>query len=209
VQALGERNAVLVGHGWGGLIAWTTAVFHPQVVRRLVIVGTPHPLRLRAAMTSDRRQRRALRHAISFQAPWSPERRLVRDDATYIATLLHDWAAPGWHDAETERRYRRAMQIPGVAHCSLEYYRWAVRSLMRPDGLRYARRMATPVHAPTLQLHGALDPCVLPSTARRSGDYVSAPYNFHEIPDVGHFPHIETPGLVTAEIMHWATTDEH
>jgi pimeloyl-ACP methyl ester carboxylesterase len=73
--------------------------------------------------------------------------------------------------------------------------------------MRYARTMATPVTTPTLQLHGALDPCVLPATAQKSGMYVDAPFTFHEIPDVGHFPHIETPGLVTAEIMHWATAE--
>jgi pimeloyl-ACP methyl ester carboxylesterase len=66
--------------------------------------------------------------------------------------------------------------------------------------------MSTPVNAPTLQLHGALDRCVLPRTARKSDAFVDAPYSFHEIPDVGHFPHLETPGLVTAEVMHWATT---
>jgi pimeloyl-ACP methyl ester carboxylesterase len=207
VQALGERDAVLVGHGWGGLIAWTAAVMHPEVVRRLVVIGAPHPLRLRTAMTTLPRQIRALSHAMTFQLPWTPERRLVRDDAAFIGELLQEWAAPGWHDAETERRYRAAIQIPGVAHCSLEYYRWAVRSLLRPDGMRYAKKMATPVTTPTLQLHGALDRCVLPSTAQRSGNYVDAPYTFHEIADVGHFPHLETPGLVTAEVMHWATAE--
>jgi pimeloyl-ACP methyl ester carboxylesterase len=144
---------------------------------------------------------------MNFQLPWTPERRLVRDDGAFVGELLHEWAAPDWDDPESERRYRAAIQIPGVAHCSLEYYRWAVRSLVRPDGMRYARRMATPVTQPTLQLHGALDTCVLPSTARRSDDYVEAAYVFHEIPDVGHFPHVETPGLVTAEVMHWATTE--
>ena len=206
VQALGERDAVLVGHGWGGLIAWTTAVLHPHVVRRLVVISAPHPMRLRKAMTTNAKQIRALGHAMRFQAPWTPERRLVQDDGAFVGELLREWAAPGWHDLETERFCRAAIQIPGVAHCSLEYYRWAVRSLLRPDGARYARRMSALIEAPTLQLHGAVDPCVLPSTARGSGEYVAAPYTFHEIPGVGHFPHIETPGLVTAEVMHWATT---
>jgi pimeloyl-ACP methyl ester carboxylesterase len=96
------------------------------------------------------------------------------------------------------------MQIPGVAHCSLEYYRWAVRSLIRPDGRRYARRMSTPVQAPTLQLQGALDTCVLPRVAEGSGAHVASRYEWREIPDVGHFPHVEAPGLVTTELMHWS-----
>ena len=49
---------------------------------------------------------------------------------------------------------RDAFQLPSVAHCSLEYYRWAFRSLPRPDGLRFARAMRPPVSAPVLALHG-------------------------------------------------------
>jgi pimeloyl-ACP methyl ester carboxylesterase len=207
ITALGERDAVVVGHGWGGLIAWTMGVFHPDVVRRLVILSTPHPLRLRRTMLSSGGQFRALGHAAAFQLPWRPERQLVVDDGAYVGELLRKWSAPGWPDAVTEQRYREAAQIPGVAHCSLEYYRWAVRSLVRPDGIRYARRMATPVHAATLQLHGLRDRCVLPAAARGSDAYVDATFESREIPDVGHFPHVEAPGLVTTELMHWAKAD--
>ena len=51
VRALGEREAVVVGHDWGGLLAWTTAALHPRSVRRLVVVSMAHPRRLRAGMT--------------------------------------------------------------------------------------------------------------------------------------------------------------
>ena len=52
------------------------------------------------------------------------------------------------------------MRIPPVAHTSLEYHRWFVRSTFRPDGLRYARQMRSPVAAPVLHLHGAVDSCI-------------------------------------------------
>ncbi len=202
ITALGERDAVVVGHGWGGLIAWTVAVLHPDVVRRLVVIGAPHPLQLRRGVTTGR-QRRGLGHAMAFQLPWRPERQLVADDGAYVIELLRQWSAPGWPDDESARRYRQAVQIPGVAHCSMEYYRWAIRSLVRPDGQRYARRMRTPVTAPTLHLHGALDPLTLPTVAQNSAQHVVADYEWREIPDVGHFPHVEVPGLVTTELMHW------
>src|SRR5246500_896567 len=50
IRALGEANAVVVGHGWGGLVAWTLGVFHPKVAGRLAVVSTAHPLRMRSAM---------------------------------------------------------------------------------------------------------------------------------------------------------------
>ncbi|MFL6863675.1 MAG: alpha/beta fold hydrolase, partial [Allosphingosinicella sp.] len=68
VRALGEQDAVVVGHDWGGLLAWTTAALHPRSVRRLVVLSMAHPRRLRAAIT-DAGQRHALRHALGFQLP--------------------------------------------------------------------------------------------------------------------------------------------
>ncbi len=63
VRALGEANAIVVGHDWGGLLAWTTAVYHPKIVQRLAVVSAPHPLRLRQAIVSDPRgQGWATRH---------------------------------------------------------------------------------------------------------------------------------------------------
>src|SRR3954453_4849492 len=55
IRALGERRAMVVGAGYGGMVAWTTAAFHPQLVSRLVVTGAAHPLRLRAAIATDPR----------------------------------------------------------------------------------------------------------------------------------------------------------
>ncbi|RAY14838.1 alpha/beta hydrolase [Actinomadura craniellae] len=209
VRALGEANATIVGHDWGGLLAWTTAVYHPKVVQRLVAVSAPHPLRLRQSVVgAPRRQGWATRHGFGFQVPLWPERRLVRDDAALIGRLLHEWSGPGWPDARTERMFRDAFQITGVAHSALEYHRWLVRSLARPDGIRYAHRMRAPIQVPTLQLHGGLDRCTLPSTAQGSGRYVSAPYRWRLIEDAGHFPHEERPEAFDARLLGWLTDPE-
>lgn len=203
IRSLGARDAVVVGQGLGGLVAWTLSVVHPRLVRRLVAVSIPHPRRLRRSHLTDARQVLASRHVLGYQRPVLPERQLVADDAAHVADLLRLWAAPGFPDEEAERRYRQAALIPGVAHCALESYRWAVRSIPRPDGLRYARRMASPVTVPTLQVHGALDPCILPSSAHGSGRYVEGPYRWHLQPGVGHFPAEENPGEFTATLLDW------
>lgn len=206
VRALGEANAIVVGHDWGGLLAWTMAVYQPKVIQRLVVVSAPHPLRLRQAIrTGLRTQAWAVRHSLGFQLPMWPERRLVRDDAALVGHLLRSWSGPGWPDEHTERIFRQAFQIPGVAHSAMEYHRWLVRSLARPDGIRYARRMRTPVQAPTLQLHGALDGFTLPSTAQGSGRYVTAPYRWRLIDGTGHFPHEEDPEAFDEALLSWLT----
>jgi pimeloyl-ACP methyl ester carboxylesterase len=208
IRALGESDAVVVGSDWGGLVGWTMAALHPRSVRRLVVVSAAHPRRLRAAVT-DAGQRRALAYALRFQLPRLPERRLTRADDDPVAELMRRWSGPSWvrtsDFAETVDRYRSALRIPQAAYGAMEYYRWAGRSQLRPDGLRFARRMAAPITAPTLQLHGALDRYVLPSTARGSGRYVAGAYEWRELPGVGHFPHEEAPDDVTTAIAAWAT----
>lgn len=211
IRSLGARDAVVVGQGLGGLVAWTLSVVHPRLVRRLVAVSMPHPRRLRRAHLTDPRQVRASRHVLGYQRPVLPERQLVADGAQHVADLLRLWSAPGFPDAEAEHQYRQAVLIPGVAHSALESYRWALRSIPRPDGLRYARRMASPVTVPTLQVHGALDACVLPSSARGSGRYVEGPYRWHLLPRVGHFPAEEDPATFNDVLTSWLAdpTPEH
>ena len=209
VRALGEANAVLVGHDWGGLVAWTVGAYFPKVVRRLAVVSAPHPLRIHTAVLADPLgQGKRSGYALRFQLPVLPERRLAKDNGARVAHMLREWSRPGWPDDEEDRRYREAMRIPGVAHSALEYHRWIVRSRLRPDGIRYARRMRAPIQAPTLHLHGALDECVLPRTARGSGRYVDGPYRWRLIDGAGHFPHEELPERFNAELCGWLADPE-
>jgi pimeloyl-ACP methyl ester carboxylesterase len=206
IRSLGEANAVVVGHDWGGLVAWTLATYFPKAVRRLAIVSMAHPLRMRAAMYSS--PVTGMSYPLRYQLPMLPERKLVTDGAAQVGELLTEWSAPGWPDEESARVYRRAMRIPSVAHCALEYHRWFLRSALRPDGLRYARRMRVPVQAPTLHLHGTLDRCVPPRVARPAARYVEAPYRWRLIEGAGHFPHEERPQAFDTELLGWLADPE-
>ena len=209
IRAMGEANAIVVGHGLGGLIAWTLAAYYPKVVRRLAVVSSAHPLRMRSAMFTDPLgQGRKMGYALGSQLPVLPERQLLRDGAFRVGRLLENWSAPGWPDLETERIYSRAMRIPSVAHSALEYHRWLARSGVRPDGMRYARHMRAAIQAPTLHLHGAVDPCVLPQTARGAGRYVEGPYRWRVIDGAGHFPHEERPDVFGTELYGWLADPE-
>jgi len=209
VRALGEREAVIVGHDWGGFLAWTVASLHPRVVRSLAVLGMPHPLRLRAALASDPRgQLRSSGYLFTFQAPIYPESLIVADDAAFVSRLLRQWSGPQWAAtadfAAAQARYREAMQIPTSAHCALEHYRWVIRSTIRPSGWRFAKLLQRPIDAPTLHLHGELDTAMLARTAQGSGRYVGATYEWRLIPGAGHFVHEEAPELVTGELVRWA-----
>lgn len=205
VRALGERDGVIVGHGIGGTVGWATATLHPAVVRGLVAVASPHPLRMRTSIvTAPGEQLRAAARMAAFQLPRYPESWLTRDGAANVAGLLRAWSGtPGWPDEATAARYRQAMLIRTVAHCAMEYYRWAGRSQLRPDGRRFARAIRGPVAKPTLVLHGAADPYVAPSAAQGSGRFVAGDYTYRSLPGVGHFPAEEDPAGVTAALLGW------
>jgi pimeloyl-ACP methyl ester carboxylesterase len=207
IRALGERDAVVVGHDWGGFLGWTTAAFHPRMVRALVIAGMPHPRRLRSALLSDPAQLRASRELLSFQRP-RYEHRVTRHDGAYVEDVLRRGSGPQWTEtadfADYAQLCRTAIQIPQASFCAMEYYRWSVRSLTRPSGWKFVTLLTKPIEAPVLQLHGALDGLMLPSTAVGSGRYVTGPYEWRLLSGVGHFLPAEAPDLVTAEVIRWA-----
>lgn len=207
IRCLGEPSATIVGHGWGGLVAWTMAVLEPEAVTAIAPVSMPHPRRLRASITRDALQRRRSLYALGFQWPFLPERSLQEDDCVRIEEILRDWSAsPTWPNDEASLVYRSAFSLWPTAHCAVEYHRWAVRSLLRTDGRRYAARMETPIDVPVLQVHGLKDPSVLVSSAQGSSDWVRGPYSLLELPGVGHFPHEEDPATFNAALLSWLRT---
>jgi pimeloyl-ACP methyl ester carboxylesterase len=133
---------------------------------------------------------------------------MTNDDAAVIGGYLRRWAGPAWLASESfgdyEWRCRQAFRIPQTAFSALESYRWAVRSVLRLQGYRYVKQLQVPLASPTLQLHGALDPAVLPRTAQGSGRYVMADYEWRLLDGLGHFPHREASELVSGEILRWA-----
>ncbi len=126
----------------------------------------------------------------------------------WVREFYDTWTGPRWRGtpgylADVER-YAEAMRIHPVYYCAAEYFRWLVRSQLRPDGRRYAEALRDPVTAPVLQLHGDFDTCVLPATAQGSGQYVTGHYEWRVLDGVGHFPQNEVPDLVSGELIRWA-----
>lgn len=205
IRALGESSAVVVGHDWGGWLAWSMPALAPKETAAIAVLSMAHPLTLRTALTRDGTQRRAWRPVLEFQLPMRPERQLTRGDRA--VGLLEQWAAPrppgSFPDPEALEAYRRAMRVPFVAHSAMEYYRWALRSLPRRDGRQFAAAVQAQITVPLLQLHGALDAFVLPATAVASHQRVDGPLSYELISGAGHFLPEEAPDRVTAALLTW------
>jgi len=204
VRSLGESNAVIVGHGWGGWIAWSMPTMQPAVTTAVAALGMPHPLVLRRASLRNLAQIKANTYLAGLQRPFVPEHQMGKGFA-YVEHLLASWSAPQgqWPPPEVSRCYAEAMALPFVAHSAAEYYRWVVRSQWRLDGRRFARRVRSPITVPVLQLQGEQDGAVVPALARESSAYVHGPFEQHFIAGAGHFLPEEAPAEVNAHLLRW------
>jgi pimeloyl-ACP methyl ester carboxylesterase len=203
IRTLGASDAVVVGQGWGGLVAWTVGAVHADVVRAVAVIGMPHPAVLRRTFINDPAQRKRASYVLGLQRPFVPERQLTRDDAKAVERYLQMWSGPSWPDDETSLVYRAAMLVPNTAHCSIEFHRWAIRSIPRRDGRRFQDAVAHPVTMPVLQVHGVDDGAILPSSVDGSEAYASAGYERVDLDGVGHFPHEEDPETFTRVLLDW------
>ncbi|WP_199254354.1 alpha/beta fold hydrolase [Mycolicibacterium mengxianglii] len=205
IRALGHTSATLVGHADGGLVCWATSVLHPRLVRAIALVSSPHPGALRRAALTRRDQGRALLPSLlAYQVPMWPERALTRHDADDLETVVRRRASGKWQAsedfAETITHLRRAIQIPGAAHCALEYQRWAVRSQLRGEGRRFMKQMNRPLGIPMLHMRGEADPYVLSAPVERTQRY--APHGrFVSLAAAGHYGHEEAPEQVNDHLM--------
>ncbi|AQA02694.1 alpha/beta hydrolase [Mycobacterium sp. MS1601] len=205
IRALGHTSATLVGHADGGLVCWATSVLHPRLVRSIALVSSPHPAALRRAALTRRDQGRALLPSLlSYQLPRWPEHVLTRRGADDLEALVRSRASGKWlaseDFSETVIHLRRAIQIPGAAHCALEYQRWAVRSQLRGEGRRFMKQMKRELGIPLLHMRGDADPYVLADPVDRTQRY--APHGrFVSLSGAGHFGHEEAPDEVNDHLM--------
>ncbi|GAB89030.1 alpha/beta fold hydrolase [Gordonia rhizosphera] len=211
VRALGHTDATLVGHADGGLVCWAAATLHPRIVNRIAVIASPHPRALRHDVLRDRGQRSAfLGGFLRNQLPRMGERHLTRRDGAFIEEYFRERAATGWiatdDFAEAVHHNRAAIQIPYVAHCSLEYQRWAFRSQFRPDGARFMELMDRPLSIPVLGLRGRQDPYILDHLMTASAQWATDMVP-RQVEGSGHFAHQERPDVVNEHLVDLMGTD--
>ncbi len=137
VRTLGEERASVVGHDWGGLLAWVFAIRFPDVIKKLVILNAPHPARFEEEVRRPRQFFRST-YALFFQLPGLPELLLGANRCWPLARLMQRSAVEkgAFSEADLER-YREAMSRPGTLTAALNYYRAAsLRRLPRDQTVR-------------------------------------------------------------------------
>jgi pimeloyl-ACP methyl ester carboxylesterase len=152
IEHAGEQQAVVVGHDWGGVIAWALAMHHPECVRRLVVLNAPHPAAFARELGGPTQWLRSW-YILFFQLPLLPEWALRAGTYALLErTLRRQPVHRGAFTDEDIRRYKEALDRPGALTAALNYYRAALRSL------GVGRSDLRPIQAPTLLLWGVHDP---------------------------------------------------
>ena len=203
VAALGRTRAAVVGHDWGGAVAWGAALHRPEVVERLAVLDCPHPAALAHELRHNPRQLRRSLYMLFFQLPWIPEWMLSRRGGEQVGRALrggsHVRQAFSW---EATRPYRQAFSDPAAARAALGYYRAAFRGFLS----RRSRGAApTRIAAPTLILWGRHDRFLgLETLAPARLAPFFAPGNEPAVQIVegaGHFLQNEAPEEVSAALV--------
>lgn len=203
IRALGYKDAILVGQGVGGLVAWTAAALQTNSVRAIATVAAAHPNALRKAMLTSTAQLKALSYVLSFQRPWIAERALTKKNAFAVGELLSSWMLQKELDPLVKDKYRNAFLQGNTAHCAIEFHRWALRSIPRFDGKKFSTDMAKNILQPVLQLHGSYDTSILLETARDSREFVSGDYEFIELINTGHLIPEDNPTEMNKHLLAW------
>ncbi len=184
-SALGAERFHLVGHDWGGGVAWCLASLHPENVATLSVISRPHPAAFAKALENDPEQSERSEHHVRFlKAEVTNE--LISDNLQASRKRL---GAAGIPKSAVDA-YLSGLSSFDAMDAALNWYRAAPESSIQGNAM-------SPVVMPTLYVWGTADGTVGRYAAEETAKWVDAPYQFVEIQDVGHFVTDQVPEKFT------------
>lgn len=195
IDQCGHEKVNLVGHDWGGVVAWTLAMRAPERLKKLAILNIPHPAVFARTLRENRRQQLKSWYVALFQIPVLPELLLGGGDANGLAMMMFQSSNPGTFNDADIAQYTKAWKRPGALTGMLGWYRAIGRSpsSVMPGG-------DVRVHVPTLMLWGEKDIALDVSSAQPSIDLCDDGRLF-TFNDAGHWIAHEKPEVVNAHLI--------
>jgi pimeloyl-ACP methyl ester carboxylesterase len=190
LDAIGVSEAVLVGHDWGALIAYSAASLAPERIRALVTIAIPHPSVLQRSPASIW----AVRHFFALKLPWSA-RTCRRNDFAYLERLYRRWA-PSWAGPARDQTLadaKRALSTPATLEGAISYYRDLPLGGPPPA-------VAKVPSVPGLIVGGTED-LAAADLFTRTAERMPAPSRALLVDGAGHWPHREQEALVMGEVQ--------
>ncbi len=195
-EMAGGRPPLLVGHDWGGAVAWAYACRHPERLAGLAVLCAPHPAILQQALRDDPAQREASAYMARLRGAGA-EAALEADDRAVLRAMLDRLRAQGLSNAEDEAAYLAAWSRPGALTGALNWYR--ANPLDGEDPIA----PLTPLALPTLLLWGAEDTALLPSLVERHRVF-AANLEIEIAQGAGHWLQREQPAWVNERLEAFA-----
>jgi pimeloyl-ACP methyl ester carboxylesterase len=199
----GISNAILVGHDWGGGLAWVFGHRYGRVLKHLVIVNCTHPRTLvRGVLQRKFGQHRMSWYMGAFQAPRLPELLLTRNGGDLIRRSFYKMAGDKTRmNKELVEELVAGFRTADDARGPVNYYREAARMQVSLDGRQamtalYAQTIACPV----TMVWGDQDKALAEGLARESHVDAHCEVDFRTLPGVGHFVSLEAPDELAAEL---------
>ena len=192
IRAFDAERAHVIGHNWGGGVAWTVAIEHPEVVDRLAVLNCPHPAVMQKALRSNWTQIRKSWYIFAFQIPWLPEWAFSRNGGKALKDALRRSAKrpDTFSDADLDE-YARAFSAPGAATGAMNYYRAAARSRV-PRGK---------IKAPTLIIWAEEDFALGKELTYGMDGLFQRPPRIEYVPDTSHWVMEERPEVVNRLLL--------
>lgn len=182
-----ESSVILVGHDWGAAAAYAAAALAPDRVRKLIVVGIPHP----ATLVPTPALAWKLRHFVTLRGKRAPER-LMADGGALVDELVRRWSPPDRVVAASETaKVKEAFAQPGCARAALGYY--------RAVGVRLPALHRQKITVPTTAFAGLHD-MISPRAYHKAKKMFAGAYDVAEVPG-GHFMHREHPAEFTRALI--------
>ncbi|MCH7825429.1 MAG: alpha/beta hydrolase [Acidobacteria bacterium] len=186
IHSLGEEKAVVVGHDWGGMVAWQTAINAPEVVERLIILNLPHPRGLMRELAKDEEQAANSQYARNFQQEGAHQ--------AFTAEALAGWVT----DPVARARYVEAFERSDF-EAMLHYYK---ANYPRPPYTEDNSPLVK-VRCPVLVIHGLEDQYLLAGALDRTWEWIDNDLTLVTIPGAGHFVQQDATEMVNRSILAW------
>jgi pimeloyl-ACP methyl ester carboxylesterase len=195
IRHLGEDSAVIVGHDWGGVIAWNFAFHIPQMVDQLVLMNLPHPNGLARAWQSNPEAMDGTSYAKVFREGHAD------DPEVFFGMPMTPQTLAGWvSDPDAQTHYIEAFERSSFDGM-LAFYKQNYPDLWDPD---YVPPEPSPRLAiSTLMFHGLDDPALHSDALNNTWDWIDGDLTLVTVPGASHFVQQDAAELVTRTLRDW------
>jgi pimeloyl-ACP methyl ester carboxylesterase len=197
------RKFILVGHDWGGVVAWAFALAYPESLARLVIINAPHPAVFQRELAENPQQQEASAYIQILRTPMAESAFSAGGYASLVQTVLAEGLRRGYFSEEDKKAYLEAWAQPGALTGGLNWYRAAQ---FTPGGDKAADPSnllpglsSWVIKVPTLVIWGMKDPYLLPGNLEGLDQFVPN-LTVKRFPEASHWVVHEIPAEVNATI---------